>query len=336
MLLSSIANRQLPAAAAAAQETRTQGIAVLRRAVMTACRDSVADPLAYRRHAFPLDRALLRAGLQRESRGARLAPYPRPRPCPIIARPRRQRQIVLVDPQQRRSRAAQLLDRVEDQSDRLLYPPVRVLLQLVARLDEANRRADHKRWRSRSSSASLRLSFSPSRRRSLLWRGAYTVSWSISSVSTTRHISTSCCQLRLVLGKARDRARRHGADRAKTDFCHHALETQAGARARRRPAQVRVDDLDPRDAERLQPARHGVLQGVALAVVHDLVGRGLPDIEHRLAAQVLRPDLLRHHHRQPPDRGDRARGPASAEPPARSPSGVSAGRLLSARANRSS
>ncbi len=182
VLLSSTANRQLPAAAAAAQETRTQGIAVLRRAVMTACRDSVADPLAYRLRAFPLDRALLRAGLQREPRGARLAPYPRPRPCPIIARlharlaigvaaaigrvddhpmqggvarpaphdgavarPRRQRQIVLVDPQQRLARAAQLLDRVEDQSDRLLHPPVRVLLQPVARLDEANRGADHER-----------------------------------------------------------------------------------------------------------------------------------------------------------------------------------------------
>ncbi len=35
----------------------------------------------------------------------------------------------------------------------------------------------------------------------MLWRGAYTVSWSISSVSTTRHISTSCCQSRLFRAK---------------------------------------------------------------------------------------------------------------------------------------
>ncbi len=35
----------------------------------------------------------------------------------------------------------------------------------------------------------------------MLWRGAYTVSWSISSVSTMRHISTSCCQSRLFRAK---------------------------------------------------------------------------------------------------------------------------------------
>ena len=125
--------------------------------------------------------------------------------------------------------------------------------------------------------------------------------------------------------EARDLARRYGADLAKTDLRHHAIEPGTGDRARRRPAQVLVDDLDLREAERLQPTRHGVLQRAALAVVHDLVGRGLPDIEHRLAARMLRPDLLRHHDRPLPlpDRRDRARGPASAGPSARSPSGVS-------------
>ena len=47
--------------------------------------------------------------------------------------------------------------------------------------------------------------------------------------------------------KARDLARRHGADLAETDFGHHAAEAGTGDRTRCRPAQVLVDDLDPRE-----------------------------------------------------------------------------------------
>ena len=85
VLLSSIANRQLPAAAATAHEAGEQGIAVLGRAVMAARGDIVADHPAYRLRAFPVDIALVRAGLQRQPLGAWLAPYPGPRPCLIIA-----------------------------------------------------------------------------------------------------------------------------------------------------------------------------------------------------------------------------------------------------------
>ena len=81
VLLSSIANRQLAAAAAASHEADEQGIAVLRRAVVAARGDVVANHSAYRLRPFPVDIALMRAGLQREPLGARLAPYPRPRPC---------------------------------------------------------------------------------------------------------------------------------------------------------------------------------------------------------------------------------------------------------------
>jgi hypothetical protein len=37
------------------------------------------------------------------------------------------------------------------------------------------------------------------------------------------------------------------------------------------------------------------LQGAALAIVENLMGGGLPDIQDRLALQMVRPDLLRHH-----------------------------------------
>ncbi len=120
------------------------------------------------------------APTSRQPLGARLAPYSRPRPCVIIARldrrlaigigaaigrvddhlmgggvarpaphdvavslPHRQLQIVLVGPQQRLPRAAELLDLVEAQPDRLLNPPIRILLQPVARPNEADRRADN-------------------------------------------------------------------------------------------------------------------------------------------------------------------------------------------------
>jgi hypothetical protein len=47
---------------------------------------------------------------------------------------------VLVEPEQRLPGAAKLLDLVEDQRDRRLNAPVRVLSVAVARLHEANRR----------------------------------------------------------------------------------------------------------------------------------------------------------------------------------------------------
>ena len=271
------------------------------------------------------------------------------RPAPhgvAVALPRRQRQIVLVEPQQRLSRAAQLLDLVEDQPDRLLHPPVRVLLQPVARLDEAGRRADDElaaprllvasRQRALAQKVELVLveaALQPEQEAVVaLARRVHRVLVDQQRVDHAAHLD-QLLPVAAVPCKARDLARRHGADLAETDLRHHALEARAGDGARGGPAQVLVDDLDLREAESLQPPRHGVLQGAALAVVHDLVGRGLPDIEHRLAAQMLWPDLLRHHDRPPPDRGDRARGPASAGPSARSPSGVSGweARTMSAR-----
>ena len=68
------------------------------------------------------------------------------RPAPhdvAVSLPHRQLQIVLVGPQQRLPRAAELIDLVEAQPDRLLNPSIRILLQPVARPNEADRRADN-------------------------------------------------------------------------------------------------------------------------------------------------------------------------------------------------
>src|SRR5206468_3860268 len=62
-----------------------------------------------------------------------------------------------------------------------------------------------------------------------------------------------------------------------------AARGPAGGRA----AEVLVDDLDLRPAELRETVAHGVLEPLALAVVLDLMSGGLPDVEHRLAGQVL-------------------------------------------------
>src|SRR5215472_1069964 len=49
---------------------------------------------------------------------------------------------VLVEPQQRLTGAAEFRHLVKDQADGLLDPPIRILLQSVAGLDEAERRGD--------------------------------------------------------------------------------------------------------------------------------------------------------------------------------------------------
>ena len=82
------------------------------------------------------------------------------------------------------------LELVKDQTDRFLDAPFGIRLDpMVLGLREADgaitissprvaiaRRASSERWRKRSSSYSFRLPLSPSNNRSLLARGAYTVS----------------------------------------------------------------------------------------------------------------------------------------------------------------
>src|SRR5882757_10793345 len=69
---------------------------------------------------------------------------------------------------------------------------------------------------------------------------------------------------------------------------------------------------------------HRILQGAALAIVENLMGGGLPYIQDRLALQMVRPDLLRHHSSPPvPERGRRRRDPRSGGPSASSAYGAS-------------
>src|SRR5258708_7226549 len=95
--------------------------------------------------------------------------------------------------------------------------------------------------------------------------------------------------------------------------------------ARRRAPEIVIDRFDARPAQRRQTIAHRILQGAALAIVENLMGGGLPYIQDRLALQMVRPDLLRHHDASPPvpERGRRRRDRRSGGPSASSAYGAS-------------
>src|ERR1700677_1327984 len=68
-----IAQREFAAAAATADQTREQSVAMLGRAMMSTCRDIAGDHRADRFEPLPAYIALVRVGLQRNPLGARLA-----------------------------------------------------------------------------------------------------------------------------------------------------------------------------------------------------------------------------------------------------------------------
>src|SRR5215467_8123032 len=104
--------------------------------------------------------------------------------------------------------------------------------RLLRRTRSTNLAAE--RWRSRSSSYSFKLPFKPNSKRSLLCRGVYTVSWSISTVSTTRHTSINCCHSRLF------RANRETSRAATAP----TWPKQTSATIRSKPARVTVPAAD--------------------------------------------------------------------------------------------
>src|SRR3984893_14761516 len=127
-----------------------------------------------------------------------------------------------------------------------------------------------------------------------------------------------------VAGETRDFPRRDRTDLAQADLGHHSIKAGARDAACRRAPEIVIDRFDARPAQRRQTIAHRILQGAALAIVENLMGGGLPDIQDRLALQMVRPDLLRHHSSPPvPERGRRRRDPRSGGPSASSAYGAS-------------
>src|SRR5207248_3189026 len=85
------------------------------------------------------------------------------------------------------------------------------------------------------------------------------------------------------------------ADDADLSQCHQAQDTLeafplGGGNARAR-CQVIVDDFDLLPAQRTHSFGHGILEKLALLILSYLFFAGLPQVENRLASQVLRFDF---------------------------------------------
>ncbi len=113
------------------------------------------------------------------------------------------------------------------------------------------------------------------------------------------------------------------------------LEARAGHCPSRRAAQILIHDLDLVPAQLTQAFLHCVLQLLALQVVADLMGRGLANVEDRLACQMLCSDLVTH--RTPPwPRWRRARSRGARATDAPTTAGSAAGSLAAGSPRRGS
>ena len=107
-----------------------------------------------------------------------------------------------------------------------------------------------------------------------------------------------------IAGETRGLDRDHGADPPLADRGEELLEARpgdAGAGA----AEIIVDHLNGRPAQRPGAIGKSILPPAALVVVEDLIGRRLADVDHSAAGEVLSRDL--GHGRPPRPIGSSAR-----------------------------
>ena len=123
--------------------------------------------------------------------------------------------------------------------------------------------------------------------------------WNDSTIRGNHTISSGIlnCELELlpvatVAGKPRHLPRCHRTDLAEADLGDHPVETGACDAAGGRAAEIVIDRVDARPAERGQTVTHGILKCAALAIVQDLMGGRLAHIQDCLPLQMMRPDLL--------------------------------------------
>ena len=164
---------------------------------------------------------------------------------------------MLVEPQQGLPRAAELGYLVEHQRDRLLNPPVRILLQPVASLHEADRRADDEfaaagllvagGQRALPQEIELILVEAPLEAEQepvvALARRVHCFLIDQHGIDHPAHLD-QLLPVPAVTGKARHLSRRHRADLAETDLGNHALEPDTGDAACRGAPEVVVDGFD--------------------------------------------------------------------------------------------
>src|SRR6266478_4939747 len=343
-----VADRQLASATPAADKAGEQSVAVLRRSVMSACGQVVAHHLADRLRPLPADVTLMDAWDQRQPFGSRLTTAPgsdhacgciiscrdttltigvgaavdrvvdhpvdggivRPAPDHVaIMALGGQVQPMLDEPEQGLPDTAEFGHLVEDEDDGLLDTAIGILLEPVADLHEADRGSDDE-----FAAPGLLIAGrqgTVAQKIELVLVEAALQSQQQPVVALTRRID------RLLIDQ-------HGIDDA-AHLDQLLPVTAVAGEARDFPRRDRIDRFDAKPAQRCQTIAHRILQGAALAIVENLMGGGLPYIQDRLALQMVRPDLLRHHDASPavPERGRRRRGRRSGGPSASSAYGAS-------------
>ena len=323
---------------------------MLGRTMMPARRDVAGDHRADRFELLPAHIALVGAGLQRKPVGARLAAdlhtdalgrvpcrhgrstidigaavdrvldhsvesgVTRTPPGRITVRLLLwQVEVMLMEPEQRLSRASKFLDPVEDQRDRGLHASIRILLEAVACLHKADR-GRHDEFAAtgllvasgkRALAQKIKLvlvetSLEPQQQSVVAVPGRVDrLLIDKNCIDDATHLD-QLLPIPAVAGEARDFPSADRADLAEADLGHHPFETGALHAAGRRAAEIVVDHFDLGETQRRQPIPHGVLQRPALAVVQHLVRRGLAHVEDRLALQMMSADLVSDHGRPPP------------------------------------
>src|ERR1700680_2321884 len=246
-------------------------------------------------------------------------------------------QPMLDEPEQGLPDTAELGDLVEDENDGFLDTAIGILLEPVADLHEADRSSDDEFAAPGLLIAGRQGTLT--QKIELILVEAALQSQQQPIVALTRRIDRllidqhgiddaahldQLLPVTAVAGEARDFPRRDRADLAQADLGHHSIKAGARDAACRRAPEIVIDRFDARPAQRRQTIAHRILQGAALAIVENLMGGGLPYIQDRLALQMVRPDLLRHHSSPPvPERGRRRRDPRSGGPSASSAYGAS-------------
>src|ERR1700688_3600804 len=247
-------------------------------------------------------------------------------------------QPMLDEPEQGLPDTAEFGDLVEDEDDGFLDTAIGILLEPVADLHEADRSSDDEfaapglliAGRQGTLTQKIELILVEAALQSqqqpviALTRRVDRLLIDQHGIDDAAHLD-QLLPVTAVAGETRDFPRRDRTDLAQADLGHHSIKAGARDAACCRAPEIVIDRFDARPAQRRQTIAHRILQGAALAIVENLMGGGLAYIQDRLALQMVRPDLLRHHDASPPvpERGRRWRGRRSGGPSASSAYGAS-------------
>lgn len=188
------------------------------------------------------------------------------------------------EPQQCLPSAAELRHLVENESDGFLNPPIRILFDSVADLNEANGRGNDKL-------AALGLLIA--RRQGALpekvelifietalqaeQKSVVTLTRRIDCLLVDQHRIDDTAHFDKLLpvaavsGKARYLSRGDRSNLAEANLGDHPIEACASDPASRRTSEIIINDFDARPAQRRQAVTHRILQGPAFAIVQNLM-----------------------------------------------------------------